>query len=67
MAGETVRLETVSPSVPADAPLALFAIDNKLPNVIFLIVSGVLASVSEGFDRYVVSLSLYIYIWCRGR
>lgn len=59
MAGETVRLATVAPSVPADAPLTLFAIDNKLPNVIFLIVSGVLASASEGFDRYVLSLSIY--------
>lgn len=60
MAGETVWLKTVAPFVPADAPLTFFAIDNKLPNVIFLIVSGVLASASEGFDRYVLSLSLYI-------
>lgn len=41
------------------APFALFAIDNKLPNVIFLIVRRVLASASEGFDRYVLSLSIY--------
>lgn len=30
------------------APLTLFAIDNKLPIAIFLIVSGVLPSASEG-------------------
>lgn len=57
---ETVRLQTVAPCVPADALLTLFAIDNKLPTAIFLIVSGVLPSASEGFDRYVLSLSLYI-------
>lgn len=31
MAGETARLQTAAPCVPADALLTLFAMDNKLP------------------------------------
>lgn len=43
----------------------LFAIGNKLPIAIFLIVSGVLPSASEGLIGIVVS-TVFIYIYIAG-